>query len=377
MEDKSNRECVVIEYLEGSLSDGGAETLVKDYVLFLDKTIFKPIILVDWVFKESANYQRLKDSGVEIISFYPKYSLFWRAVNKLFRNNYINRRLKGIIKKKKPDVIHAHLACLNHLEAVKDSLDGIKLFYTCHSEPWFYFDKMRYEERAAKALIRDCGLQLIALRDDMKRELDSRFHVDNTIVVKNGIDLVLFHSSAENGLQKREELSITPSSFVVGHVGRFSEEKNHAFLLDVFKEVLNVNDDSHLVLVGDGELEGQIREKIKQLGIDSKVTILSNRSDVPDLLNMMNVFVFPSLYEGLGMALVEAQAVGVRCVVSKNVNPEAFVSNLVVVESLENSAEKWAHEVLDSSLFGPFENRISEYDIKYEIKKLEQIYDGK
>ena len=377
MEDKSNRECVVIEYLEGSLSDGGAETLVKDYVLFLDKTIFKPIILVDWVLKESANYQRLKDSGVEIISFYPKYSLFWRAVNKLFRNNYINRRLKGIIKKKKPDVIHAHLACLNHLEAVKDSLDGIKLFYTCHSEPWFYFDKMRYEERAAKALIRDCGLQLIALRDDMKRELDSRFHVDNTIVVKNGIDLVLFHSSAENGLQKREELSITPSSFVVGHVGRFSEEKNHAFLLDVFKEVLNVNDDSHLVLVGDGELEGQIREKIKQLGIDSKVTILSNRSDVPDLLNMMNVFVFPSLYEGLGMALVEAQAVGVRCVVSKNVNPEAFVSNLVVVESLENSAEKWAHEVLDSSLFGPFENRISEYDIKYEIKKLEQIYDGK
>ena len=377
MEDKPNRKCVVIEYLEGSLSDGGAETLVKDYVLFLDKALFKPIILVDWVFKGSANYQRLKDSGVEITSFYPRYSFFWRAVNKFFRNRYIDHKLKKIIEEKTPDVIHAHLACLNHLEAVKNSLDGIKLFYTCHSEPWFYFDKMKNEEKAAKVLIRDCGLRLIALRYDMKGELDSRFHTDNTVVVKNGIDLTLFHSSSDKGLRKRKELSIDSSSFVVGHVGRFSEEKNHVFLLDVFKEVLKVNEDSHLVLVGDGELEGQIREKIKHLGIGPKVTILSNRTDIPDLLNMMDVFVFPSLYEGLGMALIEAQAVGVRCVVSKNVNPEAFVSDLVVVESLGDSAKKWARDALDGSSFGPYENRVCEYDIQHEIKKLEQLYGGK
>lgn len=366
-----------MEYLEGSLSDGGAETLVKDYVMFLDKALFNPIILVDWVFKESANYQRLKDAGVEIVSFYPTYSVFWRAVNKFFRNRYINWKLKKILRKISPDIIHAHLACLNHLEAVKGSLEGIKLFYTCHSEPWFYFDKMKYEEKAAESLIRDCGLRLIALRDDMKEELDARFGVNDTIVIKNGIDLSSFHSSKENGLRKRMELSIGSSSFLVGHVGRFSKEKNHAFLLDVFDAILKVHEDSHLVLIGDGELEAQIREKIVRLGIDTKVTILSNRTDVPDLLNMMDVFVFPSLFEGLGMALVEAQAVGVRCVVSKNINPEAFVSNLVVVESLDDSAEKWACDALDGSLFGPFENRISEYDIRHEIKKLEHLYGGK
>lgn len=377
MIDKSNRKCVVIEYLEGSLSDGGAETLVKDYVLFLDKTLFKPIILVDWVFKEAANYQRLKNAGIEIISFYPKYSVFWRAVNKFFRNRYINHKLKKIVGEKKPDVIHAHLACLNHLEAVKSSLDGVKLFYTCHSEPWFYFDKMKKEEKASEILIRDCGLRLIALRDDMKEELDARFGVNDTIVIKNGIDLSSFRSSKEKGLRKRGELSIGSSSFLVGHVGRFSKEKNHAFLLDVFKAILKFHEDSHLVLVGDGELEDQIREKAMRLGIDAKVTILSNRTDIPDLLNMMDVFVFPSLFEGLGMALVEAQAVGVRCVVSKKVNPEAFVSNLVIVESLDDSPDKWASDALDSSLFGPFKNRISEYDIRYEIKKLEQLYGGR
>lgn len=376
MIDKSNRKCVVMEYLEGSLSDGGAETLVKDYVMFLDKALFNPIILVDWVFKESANYQRLKDAGVEIVSFYPTYSVFWRAVNKFFRNRYINWKLKKILRKISPDIIHAHLACLNHLEAVKGSLEGIKLFYTCHNEPWFYFDKMKYEEKAAKVLIHDCGLRLIALRNDMKDDLNERFHVSNSVVIKNGIDLSKFHPSPEDASEIRTVLSINSDTFVVGHVGRFSEQKNHAFLLEVFKEILVMKENSHLLLVGDGELESSIREKMKHLGIDSKVTILSNRCDIPDLLNAMDVFVFPSLFEGLGMALVEAQAVGVRCVVSKNVNPEAFVSNLVVVESLDDPAEKWACDALDGSLFGPFGNRVSEYDIKHEIKKLEALYRG-
>ncbi len=377
MEDKPNRKCVVIEYLEGSLSDGGAETLVKDYVLFLDKALFKPIILVDWVFKESANYQRLKDSGVEIISFYPSYSFFWRAVNKFFRNKYINRRLKGIIRKNSPDVIHAHLACLHHLETVKDLLSGVKLFYTCHNEPWFYFDKMKYEEKAAEVLIHDCGLRLIALRNDMKEDLDERFHVDNSIVVKNGVDLSKFHPSPMDGSKIRKALSINSDTFVVGHVGRFSEQKNHAFLLEIFEEILKTKENSHLLLVGDGELEPSIREKMEHLGIDSKVTILSNRCDIPDLLNAMDVFVFPSLFEGLGIVLIEAQAVGLRCIVSSTVDPEAYISDLIVVKRLDESPREWASAALDKSLVEFRKNRIFEYDIKCEIKKLEQLYGGK
>lgn len=368
--------CVVIEYLEGSLSDGGAETLVKDYALLLDKSEFEPIILVDWIFKDTANYKRLKDSGVRIVSLYPHYSVFWRAVNKFFRNSYINYKLERVIKRIKPNVIHAHLACLNHLCAVKGSLKGVRLLYTCHSEPWFYFDKKPLEQNAAKELIRDCGLRMIALRDDMRSELNRRFHVNDSIVIRNGIDLTRFKASKSDGQNVRDELSIPHGAFVVGHIGRFAEEKNHFFLLRVFSEILKMNEESHLLLVGSGELESSIRDCIKKLGVGNNVTILSNRCDIPRLLNSMDVFVFPSLFEGLGIALVEAQAVGLRCVVSDTVNPEAFVTNRVVLRSLEESPEEWARCALDGTSFGHYENRLPDYDVKMEVKKLERLYLG-
>ena len=101
--------CRVVEYLEGSLSDGGAETLVKDYALMLNKDKFDVSIVVDWIIPDSANYLRLKDSGVDIISLYPRRSVFWRAVNKFFREQYIDLAIKRTLKRIKPDVLHIHL----------------------------------------------------------------------------------------------------------------------------------------------------------------------------------------------------------------------------------------------------------------------------
>lgn len=371
-----NNKCRVIEYLEGSLTDGGAETLVKDYCLLLDKEIFEPIVLVDWIFTNSANYKRLKNSGVKIIHIYPSYSFFWRAINKFFRKQYITFKLGKIIKKIKPNVIHIHLAALKYIYAVRDQLKGVKLFYTCHSEPWFYFDNMTEEEVCARKLIKDNQLRLIALRPDMAETLNQKFGVTNTVVIKNGIDFDRFKNLKQTREEVRKSLSISQSSFVVGHIGRFNKEKNQSFLVDVFANIKKKRRDSVLLMIGVGDDEEKVREKIHDLCLEDSVIILSHRIDIPELMNAMDVFVFPSLFEGLGIVLVEAQAVGLRCVVSDTINKEVFLTDLVIPLSLKEPSEKWAEVALNSNLKGAYENRLSEYDVKKSVKLLEHIYLG-
>ncbi len=371
-----NKRIKVIEYLEGSLSDGGAETLVKDYCLLLNKDEFEPYVLVDFVLPESANYRRLKESPTRIISLYPRYSFFWRGINKFFRDSYINWKLKKVIRKIKPDVLHIHLAALKRVERIMNELEGVRLLYTCHNEPWFYFDNMPNEEKAAKVLIKEKGLRLIALREDMAVTLNKKFNVDNTVVIKNGINFDRFRKLNKTRERMRKELGIGERAFLIGHIGRFNEQKNHSFLIDVFASVKKKRDDAVLLLVGNGEAEGKIREKINSLNLSSSVVIISNREDIPEILNALDTFVFPSLFEGLGIVLVEAQSVGLKCVISDTINEEVYLSNLVIPLSLNDPLEKWRDAILDKERRSDYPNRIDEYDMNKEIKKLERLYKG-
>ena len=368
--------CVVVEYLEGSLSDGGAETLVKDYVQFLDKNKFEPIVLVDWVFKNSANYKRLQNSNIKMVSLYPSYSLFWRAINKFFRKKFLDRKLKKVLKEIKPKVLHIHLAALNHAVEAREQLKGVKLFYTCHSEPRVYFDEKKGEDQAARTLLKENNLVFIALHEDMAKEISQRFNTNNVAVIKNGIDIEKFRDIKETKREIKKQLGIEQSSFVVGHIGRFVPVKNHKFLLEVFDEITKLEPNSELLLIGTGDGEPLVRQWIQEKGLSGKVTILSSRTDIPQLLKAMDVFVFPSLFEGFGNVLVEAQAANLRCIVSDHLNKEVFLSNLVIPTSLKESPKVWAQKALDKTLLSDYPNRLAEYDIKKEIKNLENLYLG-
>ncbi len=366
----------VIEYLEGSLSDGGAETLVKDYVLLLDRSGFESYVLVDWIFRDSANYSRLKDTDVKLVSLYPSYSIFWRAVNKFFRNRYIDWKIRRVVKRIRPDVIHIHLAALKHVVKVRDELKGVRLLYTCHSIPQVYFEETKGEAEAAEVLIRENGLRLIALHGDMAADLKKRFNTESVVVVRNGIDMKRFRNPEKTGGEVRKELGVPSSSFVIGHIGRFVKVKNHSFLLTVFESVIGKNPDSRLILIGDGEDRNKVEQEIRDKNLTDKVIILSNRSDIPELLSAMDCFVLPSLFEGFPVALLESQASGVRSVVSDRINSEVYLSDLIVPLSLSLSPAVWADTILDRSIKGSFENRLDEYDLNKEIRKLERIYTG-
>ena len=141
-------------------------------------------------------------------------------------------------------------------------------------------------------------------------------------------------------------MGIAEDAFVVGHVGRFCPVKNHAFLLDVFDQLRQENERAVLLLVGDGELRSSMEEKAKTMGLEDYVLFTGVRSDVCDLMQAMDVFVFPSLYEGLPVSLVEAQAAGLPCVISDGVPEACMLTDLVQRVALEESARQWTERIL-------------------------------
>ena len=165
-------------------------------------------------------------------------------------------------------------------------------------------------------------------------------------ILNNAIDAKAYSFREEGRIVVRQGLNISENAFVVGHVGRFSYPKNHEFLLEVFAALHKCRPDAWLLLVGEGELRSKMEEKAASLGVKDRVIFTGLRSDVPDLLQAMDVFLFPSRYEGLPLTMVEAQAAGLPCVISDKVPGECAVTDLVTQLSLEKSYELWVEQVL-------------------------------
>ncbi len=370
-----------ILFFINTLYQGGAETLVKDYALLLDRNEFD--LTVFCLHRMNTVYEKmLQDNGVKIFFFYDylkRYStsFFYRCYFKVvmfFHLDFFLARM--IVKKIKPDVIHAHLFVLRYLKHF--DLKGIKkIFYTVHSEPLKFWDCQTKESKdefeAALWLVKNKRMQLIALHEQMRLELNSLFNVNNTIVVNNGIDFSRF-SHPRFAQTVRQELGIPRNAFVVGHIGRFVEEKNHLFILDVFSEVTTQKENAFLLLVGEGGLINAVLKKIEELHLEKKVKIIGKRTDVPDLLNAMDVFLFPSIYEGLGIALIEAQKMGLPCVVSDRVPSAATISNLVTALSLEDSKDKWACALNQTRPLNVCYYDLEKWDMNRIVKELEAMY---
>lgn len=200
----------------------------------------------------------------------------------------------------------------------------------------------------------------------------SRFNI-----IKNAIDPSKNLYKQEEREKILKELGIE-SGLVVGHVGRFSPQKNHFFLLDVFFEVQKIVEDAKLLLVGDGPRFYEIKQKSEELGIGHKVIQTGVRSDVGALLSAMDVFVLPSIFEGLGNVLIEAQCNGLPCIASSVVPQEAAVLPSYQTLALDQSAKDWAQAIVDCA--NGREAQPQEYleqtgyDIVSAANKLLQIY---
>ncbi|MCL4294665.1 MAG: glycosyltransferase family 1 protein [Anaerolineae bacterium] len=168
-------------------------------------------------------------------------------------------------------------------------------------------------------------------------------------VLYYGLDWENFQQKADVAAI-RTSLGIPDHALVIGHVGRFYPQKNHDFLIEISRHLVNQRNDIYFLLVGDGPLKGEIQEKVYRLGLEDRFIFTGARADINQILHIMDVFLFPSHFEGLGIVLLEAQAVGLPCVTSNLVPPETTViEELVTRLPLEFSPEKWAKTVLETA----------------------------
>lgn len=199
---------------------------------------------------------------------------------------------------------------------------------------------------------------------------------DKIKIMNNAIETEKFLYDEKKREKLRKKFGLE-DKFVIGTVGRMVYQKNHEFLIDVFAQVCEENPNVVLVLAGDGELRGEIEDQIQRLGIEDKVFMLGKRTDTNELYQMMDLFVLPSRFEGLGIVLIEAQAAGLKCICSDRVPKDVDITGKIRFCALDK--KMWTKEVLENMHKYNRENmasviRNSGYDIQTQIKIIEKAY---
>lgn len=264
--------------------------------------------------------------------------------------------LRDIIKNNEYSAVHFHLSYANFVPVLLTKLAGAKkIFIHSHSTQ---IDDNRAWVRNIKLSVHKLGRMLWPVLVDeylacsniagewMYRGWNStgiKFHL-----ASNGIEVRKYSFDQTIRAEKRQELGLTDKNFVIGHIGRFCYQKNQSFLVQVFREYLKKAPDALLFFVGTGEDEKQVRSQVEALGISDKVRFLGRRSDVPELLQAMDVFALPSRFEGLVIVGVEAQAAGLPCIVSDVVSEELALTDLVHFLPINSGYERWVEEIKHS-----------------------------
>ncbi len=294
----------------------------------------------------------------------------------IFRHIY---QLYSIMKKEKPDVVHCHTHFNCAYVMFAAACAGIKIRIT-HSHSTYAKLEKRLIKRIkwffSRKIINFFSTNKLACSTEAGEALynDHKF-----IVIPNGIDLEKYSFSESKRKELRKKYKIDDNCIVIGHVGRLDIPKNHMFLLEIFKCFLMKNENTKLILVGSGPLENKIKNYIEKAKINDKVIMMGNRNDVYDIYNMFDIFIFPSLYEGLPVTLVEAQANGLQIFASDNISHEIKISENLNFYNLKNTAEQWANNI-----YYNYKERIesnvviknSIYSINNTINELVKIYGG-
>ncbi len=316
---------------------GGAETLVMN----IYRKINRDLVQFDFVVHtaDKADYDdEIYDLGGRIFKV-PRYTVlnhfsYKRAWISLFQEHY-----------KEWKAVHGHMysTAAIYLKIAKEF--GLKTIAHSHNTSSGYGTQALVKGIIQKPLKGDGADYLFACSKPAGEWLFGRDNLSRVVILNNAVDVHKFAYNGTTRSQVRRDLELDNKQ-VVGHVGRFETQKNHTFLIDIFNEVNKINSNCILLLIGRGELEYQIINKVDQYGLKDKVRFLGVRADISELLQAMDIFVMPSLFEGLPVTLLEAQAAGLPCLASDTITNEAKVTDLLLFMSLGETAKRWAEEVL-------------------------------
>jgi len=359
-------------HIVNSMNRGGLETMIMNLYRNVDRT------KIQFDFLTHTNQQGDYDEEIEQLG------------GNIFR---ISSRRHGLFKNKiqlleffrqHPEykIIHAHASSLSYITPLKiASMANVKtrIIHSHSTKP----QKGKIHELLHfinQRKLSHYATNYFACSEKAANWLygDNHDEIKNIQIINNCIDVRQYTFNSDVRENIRSSLKLT-DRFVIGHIGSFREAKNHMFLIDIFKKIHDLKPNAVLMLVGGGDLEKQIKNKVIKLGLSNSVMFMGVRSDIPELLQAMDIFLFPSLYEGLPVTLVEAQAAGLKIIASDSITDEICFTNLVELISLQLPASAWAKKVLSYIDGYKRINTFDEistagYDIKTSAKELEQFY---
>lgn len=366
-----NKEPIRIAHIVGKMVGGGVESFLMNYYKNIDKNQVQFDFIID---SDSLIVPReeIEKYGGRIIEIPPYQHIF----------KYI-KSLRKILKENNYKIVHSHLNTLSvfPLFCAYTSKVPVRIAHshsTTNKKEW----KKNILKNILKPFSKIFATHYFACSEHAGRWLfgNKVFEQGKVTIIHNAIDIEKFKYDEEIRNRIRKELKIE-DKFVLGHVGRFVQQKNHDFIIDVFNEVQKNEKNAVLLLIGEGPLEEKIKYRVKNLGLEDKVHFLGIRTNVNELIQAMDSFIFPSLYEGFGIVLIESQISGLYCFASTEVPEEAKVTDNISFISLDKNSKYWGDYITKNFKKisrKEYTEQIANkgYDIKTECKKLEKIYLG-
>lgn len=354
---------------------------ITQYILnnwnFIDKTKFKFDMVT---FDESLDFQKkLEEEGCNIFFVRNRaednLKKFWNEMLQIFANNY--------------DIVHLHTSYWKSFELEKMAKKvGIpRIIIHAHNTAVFddvgRIEKEKQHYKLVEKLTPDIATDFWACSKAAAKWLYAdKISEDKICILNNAIDVEKFVFDSTKRVAYRKQLG-WDDKFIIGHVGRFSYQKNHEFLIEVFKEVIKKNKGVRLLLIGKGPLENDIYSLVKQYGLVDKVYFVGTCDDVEGWLQAMDVFVLPSRFEGLPIVAVEAQTAGLKCICSDKITEEIKITENVELIPLQ--IELWVNKISKIIKILEVENykrndmsqkiTNSGYNILSQVKIIEKYYE--
>lgn len=353
----------VLQIVPSLSQSNGVAAYISEYFTNINKDNFEFTFLV-LNSRDHGRYKEIEDNGGKIIELYFDKNII----------RYINR-INLFFKNNKFDIVHCHTSNYGALFMFYAYKYGIKhrILHSHVNKSGDSLPKSVRNKILSKLAVLFSNKYLACSKDAGVFLFKNRTFT----IIRNSIDVdkYLFNSNVRKRILK--EMGIK-SRLIIGEFGRLCPQKNQLFTIDIMNEIVKKIPNAILILAGDGPQKDRIIKKVLDYGINKNVIFLGNRNDLKDLYNILDVFLLPSTYEGLGIVLIEAQANGLHCFTSKNLVPiDAKVSELLNYIELNNNPSEWANVIINSNKNRKnVRKQIIEkgYDIKFNSKQLSDYY---
>lgn len=352
-----------------NMNRGGAETLIMNLYRNLDRSKVKFDFLTN---KEGVFDEEIVELGGKVHRV--------PYVTDIGHTGYIKALDTFFSSHQEYKIVHSHMDKMSGfvLRSARRAGIPIRIAHSHNTSSEGGIAAKMYKWYAGKYVF-PCATHLLACSNAAARWLFAE-KATTAKILKNGIECDKFTFSPQIRNQVREELQLHQDTFIVGHVGRFAHQKNHSFLIDVFAQLINLKPNSILLLAGDGPLRLQIEKKVAELNLERNVKFLGIRSDINRLLQAFDVFVFPSIHEGLPVTLIEAQGAGLPCIISDTITREVDLG-MNLVEYFPITDERIWIEKINSVVSRSITRNVSDqalfekgYDIKNTAELTQDFY---